>query len=97
LPDLVEPTGEALGQAARVGEHEIWEARAEAAAAAAHPDAVPGFRTPDPTGFHGPAQVAGQAGTGSGTVSDFARAHPGSVSKEQRAIVEEALKTGQIR
>ncbi|MBY0209346.1 ATP-dependent helicase, partial [Micrococcus luteus] len=60
-------------------------------------DAVPGFRTPDPTGFHGPAQVAGQAGTGSGTVSDFARAHHGSVSKEQRAIVEEALKTGQIR
>ena len=30
-------------------------------------------------------------------VSDFARAHHGSVSKEQRAIVEEALKTGQIR
>lgn len=77
--------------------NEIWEARAEAAAAAEHPDAVPGFRTPDPTGFHGPAQVAGQAGTGSGTVSDFARAHHGSVSKEQRAIVEEALKTGQIR
>ena len=44
-----------------------------------------------------PAQVAGQTGTGSGTVSDFARAHHGSVSKEQRAIVEEALKTGQIR
>ncbi|MCV7678965.1 ATP-dependent helicase [Micrococcus luteus] len=77
--------------------NEIWEARAEAAAAAEHPDAVPGFRTPDPTGFHGPAQVAGQTGTGSGTVSDFARAHHGSVSKEQRAIVEEALKTGQIR
>nr|WP_206480696.1 ATP-dependent helicase [Micrococcus sp. KRD128] len=77
--------------------NEIWEARAEAAAAAEHPDAVPGFRTPDPTGFHGPAQVAGQTGTGSGTVSDFARAHHGSVSKEQRAIVEDALKTGQIR
>ncbi|MBD4580378.1 hypothetical protein GUG60_14265, partial [Xanthomonas citri pv. citri] len=55
--------------------NEIWEARAEAAAAAEHPDAVPGFRTPGPTGFHGPAQVAGQTGTGSGTVSDFARAH----------------------
>ncbi|UBH24670.1 DEAD/DEAH box helicase [Micrococcus porci] len=44
-----------------------------------------------------PAQVAGQTGTGSGTVSDFARAHHGSVSKEQRALVEEALKTGRIR
>ncbi|MCK6096184.1 DEAD/DEAH box helicase [Micrococcus sp. EYE_162] len=57
-------------------------------------DAAPATpRTP----VHGPAQVAGQTGTGSGTVSDFARAHHGSVSKEQRAIVEEALKTGQIR
>ncbi|WP_375162460.1 YchJ family metal-binding protein [Micrococcus sp. HG099] len=88
--------------------NEIWEARLEAAAAVEDPDAVPGFRTPGagagaasstpatPSSSY-PAQVAGQTGTGSGTVSDFARAHHGSVSKEQRAIVEEALKTGQIR
>ena len=76
--------------------NEIWEARQEAAAAAELPDAVPGFREPAGS-FHGPAQVAGQTGTGSGTVSDFARAHHGSVSKEQRAIVEDALKTGRIR
>ena len=44
-----------------------------------------------------PAQMMGGAGTDAGTVSDFARAHHGSVSKEQRAIVEEALKTGRIR
>ncbi len=89
--------------------NEIWEARLEAAAAVEDPDAVPGFRTPGagagaasstpatPSSSSYPAQVAGQTGTGSGTVSDFARAHHGSVSKEQRAIVEEALKTGRIR
>ncbi|XNZ00354.1 DEAD/DEAH box helicase [Micrococcus luteus] len=44
-----------------------------------------------------PAQMVGGAGTDAGTVSEFARAHHGSVSKEQRAIVEEALKTGRIR
>lgn len=44
-----------------------------------------------------PAQLMGGAGADAGTVSDFARAHHGSVSKEQRAIVEEALKTGRIR
>ena len=32
-----------------------------------------------------------------GPVSDVARAHHGSVSKDQRALVEEALKTGRIR
>ncbi|MDY6056059.1 DEAD/DEAH box helicase [Micrococcus sp.] len=70
-----------------------WLGTAGGETPAGAPEVRRGTRTP----ATGPAQVAGQTGTASGTVSDFARAHHGSVSKEQRAIVEEALKTGQIR
>ncbi|MPQ96353.1 ATP-dependent helicase [Modestobacter sp. I12A-02628] len=46
-----------------------------------------------------PAQLMAQAGAGGGTPSDFqpvASAHHGSVSREQRAVVEEALKSGRL-
>jgi len=48
-----------------------------------------------------PAQVAGQAGTGRGRgevheLVEVARAHHGSVSREQRAETEELLKTGRL-
>ncbi|HSP60441.1 MAG TPA: DEAD/DEAH box helicase [Ornithinimicrobium sp.] len=43
-----------------------------------------------------PAQVVGAAGTGRGAPPVLARAHHGSVSKEQRAVIEDALKTGQL-
>jgi ATP-dependent Lhr-like helicase len=46
-----------------------------------------------------PAQLMAQAGAGGGVPETFtpvAAAHHGSVSREQRAIVEEALKSGQL-
>ncbi len=44
-----------------------------------------------------PAQMMGQSGTTAGAEPVLAKAHHGSVSKEQRAIVEEELKTGTLR
>jgi len=43
-----------------------------------------------------PAQVMAQAGGSAGAPAVFARAHHGSVSKESRAEIEEALKSGRL-
>lgn len=47
-----------------------------------------------------PAEVMAQAGTASGTATDaageVARAHHGSVSRQERAVIEEALKSGRL-
>ncbi|MEI2779375.1 MAG: DEAD/DEAH box helicase [Tetrasphaera sp.] len=43
-----------------------------------------------------PAQVMAQAGGSAGAPAVFARAHHGSVSKEARAEIEEALKAGRL-
>ncbi|ABS02977.1 ATP-dependent helicase [Kineococcus radiotolerans] len=43
-----------------------------------------------------PAQLMGQAGTGTGAPAVLARAHHGSVSKEQRSLIEEDLKAGRL-
>src|SRR5690606_41382346 len=43
-----------------------------------------------------PAQVMGQAGSSAGAPPVLARAHHGSVSKEHRAQIEDALKSGQL-
>src|SRR5204863_10218165 len=40
-----------------------------------------------------PAELMGQSGSGAGAPVVVARAHHGSVSKEQRAVVEEELKS----
>jgi ATP-dependent Lhr-like helicase len=48
----------------------------------------------DPT--RSPAAVMAQAGTSLGAPTEIARAHHGSVSREQRAITEEALKRGEL-
>ncbi len=45
---------------------------------------------------HGPAQLMGGSGAARGAPSVIARAHHGSVSKEQRAVVEEELKAGRL-
>ena len=45
---------------------------------------------------HSPAQVMAQSGAGKGAPPVLARAHHGSVSKEQRALVEEDLKAGRL-
>ncbi|MCS5732542.1 ATP-dependent helicase [Herbiconiux daphne] len=44
-----------------------------------------------------PADLMGQAGQTEGAEPLLARAHHGSVSKEQRAIIEDDLKTGRLR
>ncbi|WP_116284260.1 ATP-dependent helicase [Subtercola boreus] len=44
-----------------------------------------------------PAQVMAQSGQTSGALPLLARAHHGSVSKEQRAIIEDDLKSGRLR
>ncbi|UGQ09932.1 ATP-dependent helicase [Yinghuangia sp. ASG 101] len=43
-----------------------------------------------------PAELMAQAGSGRGAPPVLARAHHGSVSKEQRAVVEEDLKAGRL-
>src|SRR4051812_25021857 len=43
-----------------------------------------------------PAQVMAQAGSARGAPAELARAHHGSVSREQRALTEEALKRGDL-
>ena len=44
-----------------------------------------------------PAQLMGQSGMVSGSAGLLARAHHGSVSKDQRAIIEDDLKSGRLR
>jgi ATP-dependent Lhr-like helicase len=44
----------------------------------------------------GATQVAAQAGASAGAPAEIARAHHGSVSKEQRALIEDALKSGRL-
>src|SRR5262249_5816940 len=41
-----------------------------------------------------PAQIMAQSGSVSGTPAEVARAHHGSVSRQERAQIEEALKAG---
>ncbi|PHQ47794.1 ATP-dependent helicase [Streptomyces cinnamoneus] len=45
---------------------------------------------------HAPAQLMGGSGPAKGAPAVLARAHHGSVSKEQRALVEEDLKAGRL-
>ncbi|PYC76962.1 ATP-dependent helicase [Streptomyces tateyamensis] len=45
---------------------------------------------------HGPAELMGGSGAAGGAPPVLARAHHGSVSKEQRALVEEELKAGRL-
>lgn len=49
-----------------------------------------------PEGDQPPAHVMGQSGTSHGAAPVLARAHHGSVSKEHRAEIEDALKSGRL-
>ena len=68
--------------------NEIWQERTEAAADPGAADNAGPARTP--------AQVMAQAGASAGAPAVLARAHHGSVSKEQRASIEEDLKSGHL-
>ncbi|HUY47027.1 MAG TPA: ATP-dependent helicase [Streptosporangiaceae bacterium] len=56
--------------------------------------------TPQPDGHAGqagpPAQIMAQAGSTGGAPPEVARAHHGSVSRQERALIEEALKAGRL-
>ncbi|HEY6500315.1 MAG TPA: DEAD/DEAH box helicase, partial [Streptosporangiaceae bacterium] len=45
---------------------------------------------------HAPAELMAQSGTGSGAPAEIARAHHGSVSRQERTEIEEALKRGTL-
>ncbi|WP_433511157.1 Lhr family helicase [Nonomuraea sp. CA-143628] len=55
-------------------------------------------RTPPPEDppRRAPAEMMAQAGASKGVVTEIVRAHHGSVSKEERAQIEEALKSGRL-
>jgi ATP-dependent Lhr-like helicase len=75
--------------------NEIWEERLELGSVAAEVDSeavVPVRASPRTT----PAQLMAQAGSTRGAPAVLARAHHGSVSKEQRALIEEDLKAGRL-
>ena len=55
---------------------------------------APGFEADADAGF--PAAAVGQSGVADGAVPVIARAHHGSMSREQRTLVEEELKTGRL-
>ncbi|MGW9551019.1 ATP-dependent helicase [Citricoccus zhacaiensis] len=76
--------------------NEIWEERQVAEPPTDLPP-VPDAGRSGPLAqlMGGAGQSAGHASQGTGT--EFARAHHGSVSKEQRALIEDALKSGQLR
>ena len=65
---------------------------AERAAAAADEEDLPPFL--EESGTRPPAQLMGQAGAGGGAPGIVARAHHGSVSRQERTQIEEALKAG---
>ncbi|MEV6984306.1 ATP-dependent helicase [Sphaerisporangium sp. NPDC051017] len=49
-----------------------------------------------PPASSAPAQVMAQAGSAKGAIPEIVRAHHGSVSKEERSQIEEALKSGRL-
>ncbi|MFI6790333.1 DEAD/DEAH box helicase [Nonomuraea sp. NPDC050383] len=62
---------------------------------------TPQSRTPDGPDVgrlvrRSPAEMMAQAGASKGVVTEIVRAHHGSVSKEERAQIEEALKSGRL-
>ena len=79
--------------------NEIATQRVAARDAGSDPGRVTGAESPPrPTGDPGktPAQIMAQSGRSSGAETIIAKAHHGSVSKEQRAIIEDDLKRGRL-
>ena len=83
--------------------NELQAERDEEAQAAEHPLDGDAVHTTDsgPTGYPPPAEIMAQSGSsaghdGSSGTRIVARAHHGSVSKEQRAQIEADLKSGQL-
>ncbi|HWR85773.1 MAG TPA: ATP-dependent helicase [Rhodoglobus sp.] len=84
--------------------NEIYEARLELGAEAisglrrdASAESRPGSRSSASVVTAPPAAMMAQAGSTAGAPPLLARAHHGSVSKEQRATIEDDLKSGRLR
>jgi len=75
--------------------NEIWEERLELESLAAEGDPHATDAGAAST-RHTPAQLMAQTGTSGGAPAVLARAHHGSVSKEQRALIEDDLKAGRL-
>ena len=71
--------------------NEVWADRQ-----AAPDDEAEQRHTDDPRSTRTPATVMAQSGSSQGAPAVLARAHHGSVSKEQRAAIEEELKSGRL-
>ncbi|WP_327044657.1 DEAD/DEAH box helicase [Microbispora sp. NBC_01189] len=72
-----------------------WERQAPAAAGPGLTE--PGLTGPGLPGPEGmPSEFMAQAGVSGGAIPEVVRAHHGSVSKEERAQIEEALKSGRL-
>ncbi|MGV9775574.1 ATP-dependent helicase [Streptosporangium sp. NPDC003464] len=75
-----------------------WEREAGGAGAAQPAEPAhwaEGFPSP-PASLSTPAAMMAQAGASKGAVPEIVRAHHGSVSKEERSQIEEALKSGRL-
>ena len=83
--------------------NEIWEERLELESLATEGDPNVAVdekastrHTPASVSYPHPAQLMAQAGASRGAPAVLARAHHGSVSKEQRALIEDDLKAGRL-
>ena len=80
--------------------NEIWQERLELKSSASDSDpkdtVAISASTPRTGMVRTPAELMAQAGTSRGAAGVLARAHHGSVSKEQRALVEDDLKAGRL-
>jgi ATP-dependent helicase Lhr and Lhr-like helicase len=75
--------------------NEIWEERLELESLATE-GSPEGAAAVGASPRNTPAQLMAQAGTSRGAPGVLARAHHGSVSKEQRALIEDDLKAGRL-
>ncbi len=76
--------------------NEIWDERRASDLALLDDPGAAAADALRPATARTPAQVMAQAGGAAGAPAVFARAHHGSVSKESRAEIEEALKSGRL-
>jgi ATP-dependent Lhr-like helicase len=75
-----------------------WDSPDAGAADAGFPPRAPAFSPAfSPASTATPAHMMAQAGSSAGADPLLARAHHGSVSKDQRALIEDDLKSGRLR
>ncbi len=83
------PSGSAPGSTS-------WPPSAPSSARAPRPATPPSAEQAQPAHGGPPAQIMAQAGATGGAPAEVARAHHGSVSRQERAQIEEALKAGRL-